>query len=194
MKKLLEILIINDLTPNQLYLLYTIQEKEVCQLINTALELRLLNNKKVWLNSDNTLTNKSIKLLKEIENNFQSKNKKENAKIKPALENIKKYNELWPKMTLPTGKAARSAIGNLVPAFEWFFNNYNFTWESIYKATSLYLDEKESQNWHYTRNSQYFIRKQGTDKVWSSDLADYCQLIEDKGDKFNENQFKETIF
>jgi hypothetical protein len=27
------------------------------------------------------------------------------------------------------------------------------------------------------RTSQYFIRKQNTDKTWDSDLATYCELI-----------------
>jgi hypothetical protein len=37
------------------------------------------------------------------------------------------------------------------------------------------------------------IAKQTTDKSWSSELADYCQLIED-GEEHDTGHFSENVF
>ena len=52
----------------------------------------------------------------------------------------------------------------------------------------------EEKRWAFCRTSQYFIRKQATDKTWSSDLADYCQLIEDGGHKSQGDHFSEKVY
>jgi hypothetical protein len=59
------------------------------------------------------------------------------------------------------------------------------------KATALYVDEFETKNYLYMKNSQYFIRKQMSDKSWDSELANYCDLIingtDDTSSHFSEN-------
>ena len=109
-------------------------------------------------------------------------------------EKIEEYNDLYPKGKFPSGKTARSAIGNLEPAFRWFFETFDYSWELIIKATNSYLDEREADNWNYSINSQYFIRKQNTDKTWKSPLADFCMYIESGGADEDKHQFKEKVY
>lgn len=188
-------LIRNEITPNQFYLMYAIKEQETTPFINISLELKILK-RKGWITEDGKLSTKANRIVSQIDGYFKRAKKKTDLDIMGDSYNemINKYSNLWPKMKLPSGKAARSATGNIEPAFRWFFENYKYNWEKIHKATALYLDEKEADGWNYTRNSQYFIRKQNNDKSWSSDLADYCQLIDDGGDAPKENHFKEKIY
>jgi hypothetical protein len=65
----------------------------------------------------------------------------------------------------------------------------------VIKATALYLDEYEAKNWAYMRTSQYFIRKVDSDKSITSDLANYCGIIEGGGnpDEDNKNHFPDKV-
>ena len=63
-------------------------------------------------------------------------------------------------------------------AFRWFFETYDFTWDIIFKATKKYVNEYSIKQYEYMRTSQYFIRKQNTDKTYDSELADYCNMID----------------
>ena len=91
-------------------------------------------------------------------------------------ENIEVYKKMFPNMRLPSGKAARSAFGNLEKNFRWFFENYTYTWQIILKATAFYVSEHETKGWKYMRTSQYFIRKDSL-----SDLADFCEIVQSSG-------------
>ena len=42
------------------------------------------------------------------------------------------------------------------------------------------------------RTSRYFLRKQNLDKSWDSDLATYCEFLNDTPD-VDENPFEELI-
>jgi hypothetical protein len=84
---------------------------------------------------------------------------------------------LFPAIKLPTGSLARVSSKNLLPAFEWFFANYDFTEEEILKATEYYVKHWEERDYSHMRTSLYFVRKQAVDKSFSSDLANYCELI-----------------
>jgi hypothetical protein len=42
------------------------------------------------------------------------------------------------------------------------------------------------------KNSQYFIRKQNTDKSWDSELADYCEIIL-QGEQEEPNHFSDNV-
>ena len=90
---------------------------------------------------------------------------------------IKSYNQIFPSKKLGSGKYARVNAKNLEPGFRWFFENFDYSWETIYKATNKYVKDYELQNYNYMRNSQYFIRKQNVDKTWESDLANYCEMV-----------------
>jgi hypothetical protein len=61
------------------------------------------------------------------------------------------------------------------------------------KATAAYVDEYERKNYMYMQTSQYFIRKQQSDKTWGSELANMCAVIE-SGDSLNDkNYFSENV-
>lgn len=94
------------------------------------------------------------------------------------------YNDIFPKAKIPTsGKAARSSPRELMDSFRWFLlNNPQYSWDVILKATTKYVEQKRPDDWRYMRTSQYFIRKQNSDKTWISDLANYCQQIVDDND------------
>jgi hypothetical protein len=43
------------------------------------------------------------------------------------------------------------------------------------------------------QTSQYFIRKQSSDKTWNSTLADYCEIIESGEDIIDNSHFSENV-
>jgi hypothetical protein len=195
MNEMYKILIRHKLTPNQFYLLWAIREKLTTPLINTDLELRRLK-REGYLLEDNSLTADSKRIVKEVEAYFKVSKKKTSGQLMGTdfAENMKTYNECYPNIKLPSGQAARSAMGNLEPAFRWFFINYEFSWETIIKATNLYLDERERENWNYTRKSQYFVRKQNPDKSWDSLLADFCMQVENGTQDPSNKSFPEKVY
>jgi len=87
----------------------------------------------------------------------------------------------------------RSSPKNLEANFRWFFENFSYSWETILKATELYVQKQSDENYKYTRTSMYFIRKQDSSKVASSDLADYCEIIESGETLENKIIFKEKV-
>jgi hypothetical protein len=93
------------------------------------------------------------------------------------VDNIQKYLELFPKGRLPSGKAARSDKKNIESNFKWFFQNYEYDWNTVLQATARYVDEFEKKNFLYMRNSQYFISKMSPDRTRESELANYCSAI-----------------
>jgi hypothetical protein len=181
-KELFDIISSKDLSPNQYYLLACMNDNIQTKKINIALELQaLVYNEYVIVTKDDKLilTDKAKKLIKQIEGLFV--NKAENAAAKKLgddyEENVKTYNEVFPAIKLPTGKYARTNLNNLKNAFKWFFDNFEYDWETIILATERYVYEFELQGFKYMRTSQYFIRKQDADRTWSSDLANYCEIV-----------------
>lgn len=167
-----------NLSPNQYYLLCCIRDSVTPLKINMHLELRnLVSNE--WLTKDNKLTPKSITLIDKLEKLFSIQKKKTSSQLmgKGYKENVTKYKEMFPNIKLPTGKAARSAAGNLEKTFRWFFENFDYSWDTIFSATAHYINKYQKVEWAYMRTSQYFIRK---DNI--SDLADYCDIVLTGGD------------
>jgi hypothetical protein len=92
--------------------------------------------------------------------------------------NIQDYNSIFPNKRLDHGKPARSSIKNVEKAFKWFFENFDYDWDTVHKATSMYVHDREINNWKFTKTSQYFIRKN-----YSSDLADFCEIVLSGGEE-----------
>ena len=91
------------------------------------------------------------------------------------------FKKLWPKEKLDTGKHGRCSHSELVTAFTWFLTvhpTFN-DWKIIMDAGAAYCNEREQDNWKFTRRSKYFIRKQMPDKSWTSDLSEYYERIRD---------------
>lgn len=189
---------IQNLTPNQFYLLYCIRENVQSIGINLHQELRGLtvggfihqNEAEVI-----TISEKGNLLLSEVESYFKLQKKKTSTAIMGAdfTEKLLQYNELFPKMKLPSGKLARAAERNLETNFKWFFENYKYSWDIILKATAAYVDEYERRNWNFMRTSMYFIKKQEKDHSITSDLADYCAMIQSGGSVDTPNHFSDKV-
>jgi hypothetical protein len=183
-----------QITPNGLYVLYCIKNKIKCSdSINFNIEVLRLKSGN-YLTESLELSGNSLKFIQEIDGFFKKSKKKTSKNLMgdDLLDNIKLYNELFPKGKLPSGVPARVNVKGLENAFRWFFENFSYSWETVLKATDKYVDEYSMNRYNYMRNSQYFIRKQNTDKTWDSTLATYCDMIE--ADDYEEtNYFKENI-
>ena len=182
------------LTPNTFYVLYCIKEKiAVANFVNKAIECKRLQSE-AWLDENLQLTSKSHIFITEIDGYFRKSKKKTTIDLlgNNFLDNIKDYNELFPNKKLSSGKYARVNPKTLENSFRWFFETYDFTWDTIFKATRKYVDEYSIRRYEYMRTSQYFIRKQNTDKTWDSDLATYCELIL-SGEDYEIDYFKERV-
>lgn len=146
--------------------------------INTQMELRILKTDG-WITEDNKLAEKAINLLEEVESTFNVKSKKQKGIVIGAdfSVNIAKYRELFPKGTLPSGVPSRVNIKELEKKFMWFFNNYNFSWETVFEATRAYIEHYENQGFKFMQNSSYFISKQDNNKVLTSTLSTWCDQV-----------------
>lgn len=196
-RELFDIIAKYDLNPNQYYLLMCIQDNIQTRKINIGLELQaLIYREYVIVTKDDKLiiTDKGKKIINKVESLFKKLAKSGAVSImgEDYEQNIKEYNETFPAIKLPTGKYARTNVGNLKNAFKWFFENYDYSWDTILEATEKYVEDFEREGYKYMRTSQYFIRKQDVDKSWSSDLANYCEIVlnsdgVDDGPRFSTN-------
>jgi len=187
-------LVIEKLSPNSLYVLYCIKNNIAPNnLVNSSLAVIRLKADD-WLTDDLQLTSKSLIFIEEINSYFRKTKKKTSKDIMGENFNvcIKTYNEIFPAKKLGSGKYARTNIKTLEAGFRWFFENYNYDWKVIYEATKKYIEEYKLKNYEYMRTSQYFIRKQSSDKSFESDLATYCDMIQDSSPN-EEDIFKEKI-
>lgn len=166
----------NGLTPNSFYVLYCIKEKIVPHSsVNKELECKKLQSS-AWLSESLQLTDKSIIFITEIDGYFKKSKKKTSKDLlgHNFMQNIEAYVNIFPNKKLSSGKYARVPAKNLENAFRWFFENYDYDWETIFLATQKYVSENEHG---YMRTSQYFVRKQNSDKTWDSDLSVCCEYI-----------------
>jgi hypothetical protein len=184
-----------DLTPNTYYVLHCMKEKIIpASFVNKELECKRLQIGG-WLKEDLQLTQKSVIFIEEI-NSFLKKTKPKtttNLMGQNFSDKIKDYLEIFPNRKLPSGKYARVNPKNLEAGFKWFFENYDYDWDTIIKATEKYVNEFSVRNYEYMRNSQYFIRKQGVDKSLEPDLATYCDLLKSNPDGEGTSYFKERV-
>jgi len=99
----------------------------------------------------------------------------------------------FPTTKLPNGKYARSNTKNIETNFQWFFENYEYSWETIKSATNMYVSEYRANNYLYMRTALYFIRKNDGTKTVHSDLADYCDKIKNNVSYTPQKYFKTKI-
>ncbi len=181
-------LITVKLTPNQFYVLYSIHNRESPLLVNLHQEIRYLEATE-WI-KNNKLQQKALDLIKQVENFFISVKRKSDKEImgEEWEKRIEQYQEIFPKMKLPNGKAGRSDNKVVEDNFKWFFTNYNYTWEEILNATTRYVNDYQRKNYKFMRTSQFFIRKQVVGRDFTSDLAEWCNNkdMEEEPNPFNE--------
>ena len=179
MQELFSKILQQGLTPNAVYVLYCIKEKVKCSdSVNFNLEVIKLKSGN-YLTESLELSGNTLKFIQEIEGYFKKSKKKTSKTLMgdEFLENIKIYNECFPATKLPSGVYARVNVKSLENAFRWFFEEFHYSWEIVIQATEKYVEEYSISRYNYMRNSQYFIRKQNTDKTWDSTLATYCDMI-----------------
>lgn len=179
MQELFSKILQHGLTPNAVYVLYCIKEKVKCSdSVNFSLEVLKLKSGN-YLTENLELSGNTLKFIQEIEGYFKKSKKKTSKTLMgdEFLENIKTYNECFPATKLPSGVYARVNVKSLENAFRWFFQEFDYSWEVVIQATEKYVEEYSINRYNYMRNSQYFIRKQNTDKTWDSTLATYCDMI-----------------
>ena len=183
------------LTPNQFYLLYSMNQGITTPLMNTHQELRALLVDYWIKESTYELEPKALSLISKIDSYFGVQVKKSNNGLMgdDFEANAEKYNVIFPRMKLPSNKPARSPLKEIITAFREFFKEYDYTWDEIHAGAAYYIEEEEKKGYKYTRTSRYFIRKQDTDKSWISDLAGYCELVR-SGEDFEESKFTEKEF
>lgn len=141
------------------------------------------------------LTEKGLMFLQDIDELFLKPKKKTVALIVIPPERVLEITEIFPDIKGGSGKRLRCNLSETASALLWFRKNQpHYDWETIMKATTLYVAEQEADNYKYTRRVKYFIRKMLQDRSWESDLAEYCARIKsgDLGDRI-ENHFKEKI-
>ena len=112
---------------------------------------------------------------------------------KDFLDKINEYRNIFPAGKLPSGKPARVNVRSLETNFRWFFEEYSHDWDTIIKATKMYVNQYEENDFNYMMTSQYFIAKQDKHKVKTSTLADYCDMIIDGVSEITDNHFKEKV-
>lgn len=150
------------LSPNEyctLHFIYT--GKEPLKTINTD-GYSLVLRSKGYLDKDKKFTDKAHELFKE--------------KSIP-IENIETYKSLWPSIILPSGKNARCASTELKIRFQWFIDNFDYDWNTIYKATEEYIKYYADRGYNFMRTSAYFIFKEDTPKLRTSTLAEWCDKV-----------------
>ena len=193
MKNLFDKIVQEGISPNQFYVLYCIAKDTEARHVNIHLEIRMLKGMDL-LDENSNITKKGLELIRKLESSEPEKAKTKKD-VMVDSEQVDKYRELWPNCKIPTSnKYARSDRKNLTVAFKWFLATYPYSWDTILKATAMYVDEHEAKGWAYMRTSQYFIKKSDADKSINSDLANYCSLIESGVNDTKPFIFKEKIF
>ena len=180
------------MTPDQFLVLYGIKKSLSLPLNNVNEQVEKLV--KIGMLEDGELTVKGKKVITKFENYFIKAKKKTSIQLmgKNFVKRLNEYREVFPPGKLPSGKPARVNVKTLENSFRWFFENYDFSWDEVIDATKMYVNEYRDKEYMYMKTSQYFIAKEGKNKVKSSDLADYCDMIRD-GVEPEDNHFKEKV-
>lgn len=201
MMEMFNIIITEGISPNEFYLMYSIKHRISTLHINIHQELRSLISKQLVKDLTDANGNKyelqprAYSIIDQVELFFNVEKKKTAKQLMgdDYQQNIDKYIQIFPAIKLPSGKYARSDKKNLEAAFRWFTSTYEYSWDTILKAAAVYVDEYEANNYMYMQTSQYFIRKQQTDKTWSSELANVCARIESGDTEPDTNFFSERV-
>lgn len=195
MWELFQMMLKNNLTPNQVLLLFGI--KQGVSLPQITNDDKLALEKLGFLILDNgkyTMSAEAKSLIVHLDNYFTKAKKKTDAQLmgQDFVDKINTYREVFPNIKLPSGRPARVNVKMLSESFRWLFETYDYTWEQIIKATKMYVNEYRDAQYMYMQTSQYFICKQDKHKVKSSTLADYCDMIRD-GVETESKHFKENV-
>jgi hypothetical protein len=190
MKNLFDRISQEGINPNQLYVLYCIKQTSEPDNVNIHIDTRALYVAGL-IDKNLNITSKGELFLQDCESLVKSKKIKKEVDVTDDF--VHKYLELWPSKKLPSGNYARADKSNIIKNLKWFFTNYSYSMETVLHATALYVDTYALKNYKFMRTSQYFIRKSDSDKTISSDLANYCSIIESGDIPDTENPFEDKV-
>lgn len=107
---------------------------------------------------------------------------------------IEAWIELFPREKIQ-GRYLRTNKHECADRMRWFMKEYSYDMDTIFKATSLYLETQElSPSGHtFTRNTSYFIFKGRSKSDRTSDLATWCQRALDEGHERREYIERDVI-
>jgi hypothetical protein len=174
------------------FLLYKLHEEKT--LTDKYLEY-LKEKHPLYIGSDNLISPIGVKLIKDVDALFTTRKKLSAIEVlgEGFQENLEKYLEIFPTQKLPSGKYARGNKKNVETNMMWFFQEYDFTWDTILKATKLYVEEYFRKNYLYMRTAMFFIKKEDGTKAIQSELANYCDMVLSKTDYIEERTFKARV-
>lgn len=181
------------MTPNQFLILYGIKKSLSLPLPDNKSDVQQLKSLG-FIEQDGSLSIYANKVIARFENYFIKAKKRTSIQLmgKEFLKRINEYRDIFPAGKLPSGKPARVNVKTLENSFRWFFENYDFSWDEVIDATSMYVNSYRDNDYMYMKTSQYFISKQDKSKVRTSDLADYCDMVRD-GVEPEDTHFKEKV-
>jgi len=177
MEEILKTLIKNGLTPDQLFCMISLREGLNYPQINYEKECQVLMNKNfTHYDEGYVLTAKGKMFLLGLDKFFRKTKTKE--PDKDFLENIKKYVDIFP-IGRQGNQPIRCSPKALSDRFQWFFSEYDYTWEEVLNATETYVKACESDSYKYIKTSKNFVKKEDTvgKRTISSILADWCEAV-----------------
>jgi hypothetical protein len=195
MWELFQIIYKNKLSPNQAAILFGMKLKIALPKILEDDKKALVDNGYVTFDNESyELTADAKVFIAHLDNYFVKAKKKTSIGLlgKNYTIAVQNYRTMFPKKKLPSGKPARVNEKTLIDCFRWFFETYDYTWDQVFEATRMYVNEYRDAEYMYMQTSQYFICKQDKHKVKSSTLADYCDMIRD-GIDTEQKTFKEKV-
>jgi hypothetical protein len=159
------------------YILYKLYSKP---LLNDGEKKIISSNKNIqaYINEDFTLNDQGERFIKSIDGLFKPIKKLTALDLlgEDYQNNIDAYINLFPTSKLPSGKYARGNKKNIQENFMWFFQEYDYEWDVILKATAIYIEEYFKKNYEFMRTAMYFIKKL-KDGTAESELANYCDIV-----------------
>mgnify|MGYP002414192068 CR=1 FL=1 len=174
------------ISPNQLYVLWCVnQKRKPIEESRVSLDIRLLQTKGLI----EIVDTKSVKLtilgqslVEQVQEMFKKRwALKDVTKNTSFKENVEKYREIWPKVSVGEGtnkRPLRSSPAEINRAFKNFFNEYPSTnWEDIFKATKNYIHKwAQSEEKIYMKNASSFVYKERSQTI--SELAKEIEMFD----------------
>ena len=148
MWELMQEILIDKLTPNQLLLLYAIDNKLRIQTINPHLEIKgLVENKYVEYEPSKSIkiTKSGNDIIEKYDAYFKKAKKKTNVHLmgKKYVDLVEEYREIFPAKKLPSGKPARVNVKTLINNF-WVFLAFWGFWDLGYLGKKKLYSKKLS--------------------------------------------------
>lgn len=178
MEQLLKILLKNNITPDQFFCMVSLNDQINYPGINYEKECQVLMNKGfVTYDEGYKLASRGKGFLFSVEKLF----KKSKVKTEPTPEfvnKIKSYVDLFP-IGKQGSQPIRCSAKSIVDRFQWFFSEFDYTWEEVLGATEAYIKACESNGYKYIRTAKNFVKKDENvgARTVSSILADWCESV-----------------